>query len=468
MASSFIGEQGPFQKTNRSAYVNFLRSKYEMYTAEIAVKSYPYYLTLEPADACQLRCPTCVTGIENESKRGKQADKITYRTKRSMLTSELFDALLDEMGEYLFLIVFYNFGEPLLNKNLPNFIRKAKALNIETDINTNLSLPLSDQQIEDLLSSGLDYLFASIDGFSQETYQIHRVGGNLELVKSNLARLAKARDRLGLKTSITYNMLVFSFNEHEIPAAQGYCAELGISFNTKQAFIHNPDWLPSYRKNEQPLLLPKDIRLPPEFSYVKDGRTLAWSPLPEAKESKCPSRCAWHYGYSAISAGGSVSPCCAVPHEKNDFGTVEAGRVTFGEIWNNDLYRNSRADFSGQEVEGLKKVETVCTRCPVSEFIHHLYSFHDLKVIAQANRVLKGSEPLLEQAFNLFCRICYGSSMDELFRRGTTFEALQSLMFQGSEKDTAKFVEFYEQNLLNAFPRPHSQTPARLTSVETD
>ncbi len=465
---SSASEQGRFlfKKTNRSAYLNFLQAKYEMYTGEVLPKSYPYYLLIEPSDVCQLRCPTCVTGIENEIRRNKTRERVTFRSNRTVLTSELFDALLDELGEYLFLIVFYNFGEPLLNKSLPTFISKAHALNIETEINTNLSLPLSDQYIEDLLSSGLDLLQASIDGFSQETYQIHRVGGNLELIKSNLERLAKTRDRLGLKTDIGYNFLVFSFNEHEIPAAQRYCQELGINFSTREAFIHDPDWLPSYRKNEKPYIVPKDVRLPPEFSHTKDGTYLAWSAVPEIEESKVPSRCGWHYGYSAVSAGGSVSPCCAVPHEKNDFGTVIPGSVSFADIWNNDLYRKSRAAFAGKEIEGLDKIETVCTRCPVTKFIHHLYSLHDFRVTAQANRVFKDSDSVLEQAFDLLCRTWYGSSMDTLFAQEHPFQQLHSLMFNGKEKDTAHFVEFFEKNLIHEHSPTRPENPSPLVNLK--
>ncbi len=455
MSSSFIGELGPFQKTNRSAYLNFLRAKYEMYTGEVLVKSYPYYLTIEPSDLCQLRCPTCVTGIENESRRGTTAEKIIFRKNRSMMTSEFLDALLAELGEYLFLIVFYNFGEPLLNKNLPNLIRKAKALNIETDINTNLALPLSDEYIENLLSSGLDYLYASIDGFSQETYQIHRVGGNLELVKKNLERLAKARDKLGLKTSITYNFLVFSFNEHEIPAAKRYCNDLGINFNTREAFIHNPDWLPSYRKNEKPYIVPKEVALPTEFSYRKNGKTLAWSPFPEPQETKPPSSCAWHYGYSVVTARGLVAPCCAVPKEEADFGRVVPEGVSFADVWNNDLYRKSRAAFAGKEISGLDKVEPVCTRCPAPRFMYHLYSLHDFKVMEQFKRIFGGSDPLLEQAFNLFGKVCHG------------LNPLQILMGEGREKDTAKFVDFFEQKLIHEFSAARPETPGGLVSLKT-
>src|SRR5262249_5912480 len=153
----------------RAAYVNFLRSKYQMYRGMTEVSSYPYYLTLEASDRCQLQCPTCVTGVENQLRRRKDGPEVTYRRNRATLTHEFYDALLDELGPYLFLVLFYNFGEPLLNKRLPDLIRKAKAYDIETDINTNLSLPLSDAFIEELLCSGLDHLYASIDGFTQET-----------------------------------------------------------------------------------------------------------------------------------------------------------------------------------------------------------------------------------------------------------------------------------------------------------
>ena len=54
-----------FQKANRTAYLNFLHSKYEMMTGEVLVKSYPYYMGLDPTSICQLRCPSCPTGVEN-------------------------------------------------------------------------------------------------------------------------------------------------------------------------------------------------------------------------------------------------------------------------------------------------------------------------------------------------------------------------------------------------------------------
>ena len=108
----------PFRKKNREAYENFLRAKYEAYTHASTVTSYPYYLTIDPSDSCQLHCPTCPTGKENAARKTGQLQNIR-RAKRGTMKPELFDALIDELGPYLFLVMLYNWGEPLLNKSLP-------------------------------------------------------------------------------------------------------------------------------------------------------------------------------------------------------------------------------------------------------------------------------------------------------------------------------------------------------------
>jgi hypothetical protein len=228
-------------------------------------------------------------------------------------------------------------------------------------------------------------------------------------------------------------------------SAQRYCQDLGIHFNRRDAFIHDPKWLPTYRKEEKPWIVPEDVALPGRFGHKKDGVNLAWSPLPEPKTSN-PGRCSWHYGYSAISAGGRVSPCCAVPGEWNDFGAVVTGRTHFSEIWNNEPYRRSRSDFVGRSIQDLR--ETVCTRCPVPRFVHHMYSLHDYKVIAQCGKFI-GSDPLFMHAFNLLSQSRYGVGIHDLLPNG----ALQPEQFFGTEEEgrIAAFVEFYGEHLAAKF-----------------
>src|SRR5712691_4374176 len=328
-----------FRKAHRAPYENFLRAKYEMWTGEVLVRSHPYYLVLDPTSYCQLRCPTCPTGVENESR--KTGGAVRYR-ERTRLDTGLFDALLDELGDDLFLIMFYNWGEPLLNRNLPQLIRKARARDIATEIHSNLSLKLSDEYIEDLLTAGIDTIAGSIDGFSQETYQIYRRGGRFETAKRNLERLVDKRDQLRLKTEIIWNFLVFAFNEHEIEATRRYCEDIGAVFNQREAFITDPAWLPSYRKGE--------------LAPPAGAESLRHAGLSATGSSAC----AWHYGYTTINANGTVTPCCAPWEQAHDFGVINPGVSSFTGVWNNDHFRKSRAAFSGKTVKGLDQLTTIC------------------------------------------------------------------------------------------------------------
>ena len=151
-----------FQKTNRGAYLNFLRAQFEAMTGQALVQSYPYIMNIDPVSVCQLRCPICPTGVENESKRLREP--VIFR-ERARLNPGCFDSLLGEVGEYLFMLMLYNWGEPLLNRDLPVFIRKAKEYQIFVEIHTNLSLRIDDAYLESILSSGIDVIAASIDGY---------------------------------------------------------------------------------------------------------------------------------------------------------------------------------------------------------------------------------------------------------------------------------------------------------------
>jgi MoaA/NifB/PqqE/SkfB family radical SAM enzyme len=457
-----------FRKKNRSAFTNFLRAKYEAYTGAVDVTSYPYYLCVDPADVCQLRCPTCPTGIENERRKGPAELRFVYRRTRSILPPSLFDSLLDEMGDYLFLIMFYNYGEPLLNRSLPDFIRKARARDIETEVHTNLSLPLSQQQIDDLMSSGLDYLNASIDGFSQETYQVHRVGGDLGLVKQNLERLVEARSRLGASTEITYKYLVFKHNEHEVFAARDYCQQLGIRFVFGDAFITDAAWLPSHRQHELPYYSQADVqRRQLEWEAAGKGSywgehelTPNWIPG-KATEMHAPPFCGWHYGVSVVTAGGPVAPCCAAAKEVDDFGTLVPGSVRFADVWNNDRVRRSRAAFANKELPEAAHADSVCLRCYFPKFVQQIYAIHDAKVAAQFYKEYGGRDSQLERAFDLLTQRRYAPAPRALIRRGVIHEAAIAKGNEGHENDTGEFVDYFEQRLIHELPAVRSGVAAR-------
>src|SRR5262249_11037652 len=69
-------------------------------------------------------------------------------------------------------------------------------------------------------------------------------------------------------------------------------------------------------------------------------------PLQKEAERQLSSdrACAWLYGVFVLNPNGKVSPCCAVPSEKFDFGEYHKG--DFISVWNNEKFRRARRMFS--------------------------------------------------------------------------------------------------------------------------
>ena len=84
----------------------------------------PLVLTIESGNLCNLRCPYCHTGAGEVGR------------ERSMFQIEQLRQLLDELGDTLLHIEFYNWGEPLLNKNIAEMINMASRRGIGSIIRT--------------------------------------------------------------------------------------------------------------------------------------------------------------------------------------------------------------------------------------------------------------------------------------------------------------------------------------------
>lgn len=390
------------RKKTRFAFENFLLAHYERALHVERVESRPFVLLLDPASVCQLQCPMCPTGLENAGKVGH--GRSAYRP-RGLLGRELFDALLDELGDTLFFVHLYNWGEPLLNPDLTYFIRELVRRDIAVDTNTNLSLPLKDAFVDELIDSGIDRIEASIDGFSQASYGRYRVKGRFELARDNLLRLAAARDRLGRDTEIVWNFLVFRFNEDEIEPARSFCADHGIEFVRREAHVSEAlraDFLPTYRKDE---IL--------EDFYDQQAKPFD----PQTIAARPEQSCGWHYFYSVVNADASVSPCC-VPWESDwDFGFVEAGKTGFGDIWNSPALQASRRDVAGhhllaklQQSGKLASINTVgdfvrqgtiCEGCQFPLPILDLYSNRADVIASHYAQTMTGKDAFMDRAFEL-------------------------------------------------------------------
>lgn len=375
----------------------------------------PYWLTIDPNNFCQLHCPFCPTGADR-GVRGK-----------AMMDMEHFKKIIDRLGPYVIHVDMMNWGESVLNKSLPEMIATAKRHGIEVRLDANFN-NVPDGMIDRLIRSGLDVLSLSIDGASAETYGRYRAGGDFDRVLSNVRALVRRRRELGRSSPwIVWQFLVFRHNEHERPRAAEIARELEVdqvsfvapSIPNEPAFLW--EWMalnPEYQLYPSPAAAPgeeealrarlsaqarKTASMEPYYArrfgpmsllsgtYLRRlvamaVRQGAWGWLAgrlreigafwrqgQAGANAVPYRvseggqrsiCKWPWAGMAVNPNGSVSPCCSVEEERDDFGNMF--KTGFASLWNGRLYRASRRHvrrFVRGRVGILPHAEHVCRRC---------------------------------------------------------------------------------------------------------
>jgi radical SAM protein with 4Fe4S-binding SPASM domain len=327
---------------------NFMLIEKEKIERRDYVSGYPYWLTIDPANFCNLKCPFCPTGQGRNSRL------------KTMITLDNFKKIIDKLGPYLIHIDFCNWGEPLLNKQIYEMIKYAEQYHVDSKIDSNFN-QFSEEDAENIILSGLDKIIISLDGITEETYARYRVGGEFNRVMNNLKILL--RKKIELKRAnpyITWQFLVFRHNEHEIEEVKRMGKDLGVDHvGITKAFIGNKDWIPF---NE-------------EYSNYKkeEAKGEITSEYFKAQEEV---KCNWPWEAVTINPNGSVSPCCSVEEEKDDFGNIF--EAPFREIWNNDKYRQARRHIR-EKTETTGKNSNICIGCRHSGMINlDILSCHSL------------------------------------------------------------------------------------------
>ena len=316
---------------------NYLRIELDLKLRRETTRALPYCLVIDPANACTLRCPFCPTG-RNKGTRTK-----------GLLRWEDYVKVMDQLGPYLLKTEFYNWGEPTLNPRLYDMISYAKGFGMETYLSSHLN-DFGPEDARKMLDSGLDFLILSFDGASQETYARYREGGDFDKALENLRVLLAARAARGAKKPfIAWKFLVFRHNEHEIETARDLSRSLGVDlFLPAPAAIPLADWVP----------VKEGARFYPEKKPAGETQTmLNHRDSLRVKAAALPT-CAWPWLGAVVNANGSVSPCCGVEDEKDDFGSAFAGPLK--PLFNNENFRAARAFLaSGRKPES----PNICASC---------------------------------------------------------------------------------------------------------
>ncbi|NLO90521.1 MAG: radical SAM protein [Elusimicrobia bacterium] len=250
---------------------NFTRAEVSRFLGSENCGGRPYFLSVEPVNYCNLKCPLCSIG---------------YLPSRDTLDFGLYKRMLEQLGPYVARMELYKRGEPLLHPQIIPMLELAASYGIETTVATNLNvLPAGGARA--LAKSGVNVLIVSLDGATQETYQKYRVGGRLETVLENTRELARARKELGRKTPfILMQYVVFRHNEHELDEAVKLARDCGAD-----QLMFKPAFIPDDKKEMEAWAPLNREFVPGSGHIVEDGS------------------CAWPWGGLNVFADATVSLC---------------------------------------------------------------------------------------------------------------------------------------------------------------
>ena len=286
----------------------------------------PTQVILETTNRCNLNCPYCMVGMQNElvSKHGAASHDLMSRAQ-GVMSKQVFEVVLKNLTDFGIQKVYLHFqGEPFLNPLTSEFARILKQSGFEVGIFTN-GMAFSDKNINDIASAEIDLIRFSVDGASAETYEKNRVGGKFDKVYENMKKLALAHSNK--KTRIEWQFLALRNNEHEIDKAEKMAEDIGVNFFVKGFRETDPEMVPVNEKYR-------------------------------AKFLQKPCRDIYHQ--IGIYWNGDIVPCCYDVDGKEIMGNLLQSSLK--QIWESEKYR----DFRKRVDDGLKNPDNepcICKTC---------------------------------------------------------------------------------------------------------
>jgi radical SAM protein with 4Fe4S-binding SPASM domain len=285
--------------------VNFILQGMQLMVRSVHRMGFAPILQIEPTNRCNLHCPTCATGAG------------LMRRPQVFMPFEMYREVIDQVRDYICLVVFWSWGEPFFHKDAFRMIRYAKDCGLLVHTSTNGHFFTSREEAKHLIDSGLDSLIIAVDGLDQATYERYRKGGDLSRVFKSLANVVAERTAAGVRHPyITFRFIVMRHNEHQIDRVKKFAERLGVDAVTFRSAVIERDEI-----NLESTLAP----VSEEYQqYAYRG-----APGKESRVRGDTAYCHRPYANLTIFSNGDVVPC------ENDYNaTFPFGNISDGKLEN--------------------------------------------------------------------------------------------------------------------------------------
>lgn len=223
----------------------------------------PFDYAVEVSGKCNLRCLSC-----------PRAHGQAGHPSPGFMTLDVFKKVLDKiMAESPLVgnIQLYQWGEPLLNPQLPQIIQHANKKGIKCAVSSNLNLKTDYQQ---LIRSKPEWLRISCSG-TGDNYEITHTGGKWDRFLGNLKEIALWRNRYhpSMKVELFYHIYRHN-NGKDLSCARDICQTNGFQFHPVNAYLIGLDDVLRHSEGDA---LPYETRLAEEMLPIRlsEGMQLA-------------------------------------------------------------------------------------------------------------------------------------------------------------------------------------------------
>jgi len=289
-------------------------------------RNVPDKIIVELTNFCNLRCPTCPTYHAMQRERG-------------FMKLELFKKLIDEF-EHLDKkpdISMDFAGEPLLHKQIDQFVAYASARGHYTYIGTNAT-QLTEDISSKLIEAGLGGICVAVDGATKEAHEAYRQGSDFNAVRKNVENFIRIRQNLHQRRpNVIVQTLLTSLSDSQIDNVASWAKTIGAETLFTKPFSLGSHTTESQRA-QYSYLLPKDSKHRIKTSRVY--KTLCTLPLNDA----------------VVFFNGDLGVCCV------DFnGTMSQIKANISE--SSFLKQFNSREFIKARKQGLLKKYILCQTC---------------------------------------------------------------------------------------------------------
>jgi len=302
-----------------------------------------HQFNIEIAGNCNLRCPSCPVG-----------NSIAEGRPRGFMDVALFEQIVRKIVAETkgvgTLIALFDWGEPSLHPQLPEFLDIIHENGLRSRISSNLNV---DLRLEPTINANPHEFHISLSGFYERNYSLTHRRGQIKKVIANMRHMRNLIDRYQARTRVVVGFHVYRHNvRDDLPAMRDLATELGFKIEPVIAQFFPIEKTLTYLEGlegKEPTL--PHVRITPsdesliDLLLVRPEETLDWWRSRPAVQRWWMGRgCERISNKTSVRIDGSLALCCA---------TYDAGLKVDGHF----------LDLPHSEIQNRRRAHPFCATC---------------------------------------------------------------------------------------------------------